>query len=362
MTKKITKYIGIVLAIMFVVFVFRSYDTRINTGETVKIGISLPLTGSIAFLGENQQKAAELALKDAGKTKYNYQLIIEDDAFEPANTATVVNKFINIDKVLAFITFGSGTSNSVAPMNEKAKIARFGLASDPTSVVGEYNFIHWTPAYKEGELMAKEIVKRGYKKVAIIDTNHPGTIATTNAIKKGLSSTQVKIVSYDVINIGDKDFRTLIAKIRELHPDLIILEAISPEIELIARQIHEIGMNDVQLTSVEAFESSSQLELFEGMWFISDAIRNDFVEHFKSAYGTVPYAGSAYVYDLVSMLIKTQEDQKTIINSEDLPRLIMKKGFHDSIFFGKVEIDKDGYFVTEASVKKVENGKIVTVE
>ncbi|MEI6553695.1 MAG: ABC transporter substrate-binding protein, partial [bacterium] len=186
MKNKITVGIIIVAIILLGASLSGVFSNKVDTTEPVKIGLSLPLTGGAAFLGESAKQAAELALKDAGVTKYKYDLLIEDDAFTPAKTATVASKFVNVDKIFAMITFGSGTSNAAAPITENAKIVRFGLASDPTSAVGEYNFIHWTPAFKEGELITKELSNRGYKNIAIVDANHPGPMAVTSAIKKSL--------------------------------------------------------------------------------------------------------------------------------------------------------------------------------
>lgn len=357
------KTLYVVAALVILAGIYTTFSSKnVATDKPVKIGVVLPLSGGAAFLGESAQRAALLALKDAGDTKYDYELVIDDDGFNPINTVTVVNKLINIDKVLGIITFGSGTSNAVAPINEGAKVARFGLASDPTSAEGKYNFVHWTPPFKEGALLAQEIVKRGYKTVSIIDTDHAGTLAVTNAIKDSLRDTEVKIVSYDMTKIGDKDFRTIAAKIKNLQPDLIILEMFTPENELMARQLRDLGIH-IPLTSVETFEWSNEPTLFNGMWFVSDGRKNpDFVDRYTKEYGTGPETGSTYVYDLVAMMIRLQEESNTRIDPTDLPEIIMQKGYNDSPLYGKTVIDKDGFFVTEASVKKIVDGKAVQVE
>ena len=58
-------YIVVALVILFGVYTtFSSKDVDID--RPVKIGIVLPLSGGAAFLGESAQKAAQLAIKDAG--------------------------------------------------------------------------------------------------------------------------------------------------------------------------------------------------------------------------------------------------------------------------------------------------------
>ncbi len=354
------KTLYVVVALVILGGVYTTFLSKsVVTDQPVKIGIVLPLSGWAAFLGESSQKAAQLALKDAGDTKYKYELVIEDDGFNPVKTVTAVNKLINLDKVLGIITVGSGTSNAVAPINEEAKVARFGLASDPTSAIGEYNFAHWTPPFTEGTLLASEIVRRGYKTVSIVDTNHAGTLAITDAIVDALKHTDVQIVSYDLTNVGEKDFRTTLKKIKTLSPELIVLEMFSPEIEIATRQLKELNIT-IPITGVESFEWSGEPELFNGMWFVSDSVKNpDFVESFKKEYGVDPMTGTTYVYDLVTMMIRLQEDSRTHIDPADLPDIIMKKGYNDSPLYGKTVIDKDGFFLTEASVKMIENGKAV---
>lgn len=180
----------------------------------------------------------------------------------------------------------------------------------------------------------------------------------TTAIKDSLQNSGVNIVSYDLTNIGDKDFRTIISKIKGVNPDLIVLEMFSPEIELMTRQLRDLGVK-TPVTSVETFEWSAEPQLFEGQWFVSDSIQPNFTEKFKNAYNTEPAAGSSYVYDLVSMLISIQEKQKEPIKPADLPNLINKIGVWKSPIFGEVKIDKDGFFLTEASVKIIKGGKAI---
>lgn len=359
------KYLSIIAIIVVIIIatVALSNPSSTPAGEkqTVKIGLSLPLSGGVAFLGEPAKKAAELALKDAGITKYNYELVFEDDHFDPKTAASTASKLINVDKVLAIIEFGSGTGNAINSIAENGKTVQFSLASDPTVAKGTYNYVHWTPPFMEGQLLAQELIKRNYKKVSIIDTNHPGPLAVTSAVKDSLKGSGVEIVSYDITNMGDKDFKTIISKIKNAGADIVILEMFSPEIEIAARQMKDLGLN-IPTTSVETFEWSSNPELFNGSWFVSDSIVKDFSAKFKTAYGTDSAPGSSYVYDLVSMLINLQEQSNKPINPAELPGIITKMGVWDSPVFGKTVIDSEGFFLTKPSVKMIQDGKVVSVK
>lgn len=358
MNKKII--IGIILIILVVLGVSQ-YNSSQNSDDLspVSMGLVLPLTGNAGFLGEAAQKAAQMALEDYGNTKYEYNLVFEDDGFDPKKTVTAVNKLISLNKVSSLITFGSGTSNAAAPITEEAQIPRFGLASDPTSLEGDYNYIHWTPPFMEGELISSEIVKRGYKKVSIVDANHPGPMAVSEAVADSLEKEGVNVVSYDLTNIGEKDFRTVINNIKSKNPDIIVVTLFSPEVEILTKQMRELGLN-TPVTSAETFEWSDQPELFEGMWFVSDArVSDEFNQKFEDRFGITPKPGSAYIYDLVYLLIDTQESSDHKLSPQELQEEISKINSYNSTVFGEVPINDQGLFITGASVKKIENGKVV---
>jgi branched-chain amino acid transport system substrate-binding protein len=353
MNKKIVIGLVVIVVLVGAFFVFsKSQDT---STQSMNIGIVLPLTGNAGFLGESAQKAAQMALEDAGKTKYTYQLKFEDDGFDPKKTVTAVNKLISFDKVVSLITFGSGTSNAAAPISEKSQIPRFGLASDPTSAIGEYNYIHWTPPFKEAELITKTIAEKGYKNVTVVTVNHPGPLAVSDVVEKMVKDSGLNLVSREMTNIGDKDFRTTISNIKSKNPDIIVVTIFSPEIELLTKQMRELGVT-TPITAAETFEWSDQPELFEGLWFVSDSqVNSDFAKQFETKYGAIPKPGSAYVYDLVSLMIKTQEKSNKVLTSQELNLKISELESYKSDLFGKVEINKDGLFITDASLKIMKN-------
>jgi len=339
-----------------------SVQKDVNRQERIKIGLILPLTGGAGFLGESARNSALMAIEHQDKTKFDYELVFEDDNFNPTKTVSAINKLIGTDAVSAVITFGSGTSNAVAPITENSKIPRFGLASDPTSALGDFNFIHWTPPFAEGELLAKEVDLRGYKTMAIVDTNHSGTLAVTKSVRESLKNTKVKIISDDLTSVGDKDFRTIILKIKSAKPEIVLVEMFSPEIEIFAKQMKELNV-DIPMTSVETFEWSNEPSLFEGMWFVSDSrIEKNFAETYRARFGSDAKPGATYVYDLVKLIVNIQEKSDHRLSPIELKDAVSKLGTYNSSIFGDVEIDSEGFFITKATVKEIKEGKAVLVK
>ncbi len=133
---KSTKLVIGALAILAIVAI--GYFMSINTVEEVsveevsvepiKIGMIAPMTGDLAFMGEGIRDAIVLANENTENTKYEYEVIVEDDQLDAKMSASAANKLISVDKVDAIITFSSVTGNVVAPIAEQNQIVQLGIA------------------------------------------------------------------------------------------------------------------------------------------------------------------------------------------------------------------------------------------
>jgi len=331
--------------------------------ETVKIGAILPLSGNLAFMGVDAQKAILLAKENLGDTKYNYEISFEDDQFDAKRTASAVSKFINVDNVDVVMSFASGPGNVVSPIAENAKVIHFANATDPNVAKGAYNFIHWTAPSEEARAFVAELQRRGVKKLGIFVASQQGVLATTNAIKENLKNTDIQIATEQRFNVEDKDFRSIIAKAQNSGAEIYLMEAFPPALEILVKQMKDAGMNK-PLTSVELFEATEQKNLFEGQWYINAAEPTaDFINKFKTKYGADPNLGAANEYDMINMLVMAYEkagngtekpSRESVINE-----LHQIKDFNGAL--GKLTMGSDNIVISKAVVRMIKDGKPVTI-
>jgi len=356
-----------VLAVFFVAgCTTTAGNATISEKKTVKIGIILPLTGGLANLGESARDSALLAQDDLpSNSKYNYLLIFEDDSTDPKTTSTAATKLINVDKVDALVSFTSGPGNVVSPIAQQNKILHVGIASDANIAKGEYNFLHWTMPEEENKVLISELQKRGLKKVAVIALNQQGTEATMSDFKKQINSTEIKIVYYANINFGDTDFKTILLKAEEAKPDIYLLEEFPPEIDIIAKQMKELGI-ETPVTAIETIEASEHPELFEGVWYIQAAeANNEFQIKFSDKYpGKTPTLASGNVYDAVRLIVNAYETAGK--SSAEKPtagqaakELSKIKNFSGAL--GILNVGDEGIIESQASVRMIKDGKPVTI-
>ncbi len=366
MNKKIV--IGLIVVVVLVIGAFFALKTPSLPQEkpTIVIGVTLPLTGDVAMLGQNSKKAIELALENLGNTKYNYQVIFEDDQFKPQTGATTANKLISIDNADVLLSFGSPVGNTVSPIAEKQKVPHINFfASDTNVAKGDYNFLHYTPPYKDSEVFISELNKRGIKNLVFFgQQDNPGVGAIISAFEKDIKNTDIKVLANQKFNTGTRDFRTQISSVKNLNPDMYVLEASSPELETLTKQLRDAGIN-TPVTSMEAFEFSSELSLFEGMWYVNAADPQKwFVDMFAKKYNEDPKFGAANGYDAVNLIVKAVEktgNGKTVPTREEIKNALASiKGF-DGALGKNLSIDPDGIVISGAVVRMIKDGKPVTV-
>ncbi len=361
---KILVWVVAVLVVVGAVYTITTNKTSQNDKqETIKIGVILPLTGDMAHLGEGVKNSLTLAMKDKKTTKYKYDVVYEDDQLNPKMTASAVNKLINIDKVSAVISFTSGSGNVVTPVAETNKVVHFGIASDANIAKGEYNFMHWTPPSEEAKLVVEEFKKRGIKKIATIALNQQGAKAIDDEIREHLKDTDISIVQSEWYNSGEKDFKTIITRIQQKNPDIIYILAFSPELEIITKQIKDLGIT-TPLTSIEAFSFSNQKELIEGCWYVDAANATDeFRNKFNSEFNKEVTPGAPNTYDVFNLFVYSTEKvgKDHYPSTGEIAKALQEITNFEGVL-GPLSVDKDGIVISRASVYEIKNGKQIPVK
>ena len=334
---------------------------------TVKIGVTLPLTGDVAALGQDNEDAIKLAQSQLPKnTKYNYDLVFADDQFSPKMGVTNANKLINVDGVSALIDFGSPVGSAVSPVTEADHITHINDFASASAVAdGDYNFVDYTPSYEDAGLFISQLQKRGIKSLVFFaQQDNPGATALIGSFESDIKTSGINVLATKKFNTGTRDFRTQIDAVKNLNPDIYVFEVTSPELEILTTQLRQAGVK-TPVTTMEAFEFSGQLSLFEGMWYVNGADPEPwFVDQFTKIYGHVPKFGAANGYDSLNLLVQATEaagDGKTVPSSTQIMQALSQvKGFNGAL--GKnLSIDSNGLVDSKPVVRMIKNGAPVTV-
>jgi branched-chain amino acid transport system substrate-binding protein len=355
-TKKI---IGIVIVVALVIgAVVFGQQTGV---KTVKIGVILPLSGTQAYSGEGMKDALELAKENLKNTKYDYELVIEDGALDVKTSISAANKLITTDKVDAIIDAYAPIGNAVSPITEKSGITHIDIAFDPKIAEGEYNFILFTTPDTAAKSFLLEIQRRGIKTLGIFRVNNQGIFAVYSAIKAHANEYGVEIISDELFQPGERDFKSIVAKGTQAKAGLYALLALPPELEILAKQLKDQGITAISSTIY--FELAKDKTVFEGLWSIGyGEIDQKFESQFKSKYQRELGFGSPNVYDAFNVIVTAAESHKGgKPNSTDIRDSIQKIGDFEGVL-GKLHVDEVGIIDHPTLVKTVKNGIMVPLE
>lgn len=353
---------------------------RPNTasGETIKIGAALGLTGICAEFGEGELHASTLAVEEINKVGgvngKQIELISEDTQCENKTTVSAFQKLINIDRVVAIIgpTWGDSFQGGYPFAGEKKIIAispstaieALEITKQPVGFI----FSTWFPARLEIDALQKYAKEKGWKSIMVVHDQDPFGIMSAAVFKEQANGNGIQIVDEHEVAVETADFRTIIVKIKSKKFDAIFSSFITPESKAIfIQQTRQLGVSVPILSTAEIQNPmllSSFSSVLEGVIYTypKGATGYDvFAEKYKERFGVEPQGPSASnAYDAVNILVAAMK--KTGTNGVDLKRELLSTELpgatYDVLqFSGKHQITGG-----EFKIKTIKNGQFVLVE
>jgi branched-chain amino acid transport system substrate-binding protein len=287
----------------------------------IKVGEFGSLTGSTATFGISTQRGIDMAVEDlnaaGGIRGRKVQMIVEDDQGKPEEAATVAQKLINQNGVVAMLgEVASSRSLAAAPICQGAGIPMITPASTNPKVteVGDYIFRVCFIDPDQGRVVAQFAFNTvGARTAAILtDVKNDYSVGLASFFEERFVQLGGTIATKESYTEGDIDFKAQLTAIRAKKPDVLFIPGYYTEVGLIGRQAQELGLT-AKLLGCDGWDSPKLLEIaqgsLEGFYFtnhysVSDpnpAVRQ-FVERYRELYGETPDAMAVLGYDAANVL------------------------------------------------------------
>ncbi len=222
-----------------------------SASDSVKVGISLPITGSLAKFGEIERNAFKMAQKEinaaGGINGKTLQLIIEDNTGRPDVGRSVVEKLITKDKV---VMLGGGYSSSVTyavagvcQQEQMPFLVNTGSADKITASGWKWIYrlnppvSHYADAVKS---LLASVVKP--KTAAILYENSLFGTKGAKSFGKICKSLGIKVVLKEGYEHGGIDYKPVLVKIKELNPDVVYMVSYIMDASLLMKQSRELKL------------------------------------------------------------------------------------------------------------------------
>ncbi|MEB0204972.1 branched-chain amino acid ABC transporter substrate-binding protein [Pseudomonas sp. CCC3.1] len=236
---------------LFAAMVLAGVASHSFAADTIKIGIAGPKTGPVTQYGDMQFMGAKQAIADinakGGVDGKQLEAKEYDDACDPKQAVAVANKVVN-DGVKFVV--GHLCSSSTQPASDiyedEGVIMITPAATSPEITARGYKMIFRTIGLDSaqgpaaGNYIAKFVKP---KVVAVLHDKQQYGEGIATAVKQTLEKDGVKVAVFEGINAGEKDFSSIIGKLKQNNVDFVYYGGYHPELGLILRQAKEKGVN-----------------------------------------------------------------------------------------------------------------------
>ena len=242
----------------------------IASGEMIRIGGSFALTGPIPDPGLDIRYGAELAIDDlnaaGGLEGFIFELVAEDGACDGTQGTNVGSKFA-ADETIVAVTGGtcSGETLGLMPILQAARIpfvspsaTNPGITSADCDVC---NRVALSDAL-QGAIDAGFIVgDLGFTKVAVVHDNSDYGKGLAEIFQGNIADLGGEVSSFEGVQVGDTDFRAMLARVGADGPQAIFFGGHSTEAGLIAQQMTETpGLEKTAFMSGDSAYTQQYLE------------------------------------------------------------------------------------------------------
>jgi branched-chain amino acid transport system substrate-binding protein len=225
-----------------------------QTGEPIKIGYSMALTGGLAPNGKSALLAQKIWEEDinakGGMLGRPVKLIYYDDQTNPATVPGIYTKLLDVDKVDLII--GAYGTNMLAPampivvQRKKVFIGLLGLA-----VNSEFNYPNYFVMIPSGP-DPKPSFTKGFIDVAVRQNPKPQTVAIVAAdaefavnasegARENAKAAGLNVVYDRRYPPASTDFAPIVRAIQATNPDLVVVCSYPPDSVGMVRAVDEIG-------------------------------------------------------------------------------------------------------------------------
>lgn len=253
-------------------------------GDPIRIGASVSTTGSNGRTGLYQQEAYKLweSQKNAagGLLGRPVEMVIYDDQSDPTTGSRLYEKLITEDKVdFVLGPYASGVTLAVAQITDRYGYPML-VAGASAGEIWDSGLQYVFGVYSIAQDYFKDIVlniapAQGYTSAAVIYEDAVFPSSTGEGAVAHLGEAGIEVVLEEAYPQKATDVSSVLTKVAEANPDMLIGGSYLPDSVLIMRQSKELGVNPklfafsvgaAQPDFVETLGADAEYVLGPSMW------------------------------------------------------------------------------------------------
>jgi branched-chain amino acid transport system substrate-binding protein len=221
--------------------------------QDISIAVAGPMTGGESAFGRQMKNGAEQAVADinaaGGVLGKKLALQVGDDACDPKQARSVAEKFASAKIPFVAGHFCSSSSIPASEAYADGNVLQITPAStNPLFTERKlWNVARVCGRDDQQGLVAAEYIVKNYKgkNVAILNDKTTYGKGLADETKKALNKAGVTEKMFESYNKGDKDFNSIVSRLKRDNIDLVFVGGYHQEAGLILRQMRDQGLKTV---------------------------------------------------------------------------------------------------------------------
>ncbi len=296
-----------------------------QSGQTIKIGHEVALTGPNATWGQSEANAVKMAVDKVnaagGVLGKKLEIVAYDNRADRLEAVNVAKRLVEQDKVAAIIgPAQSGVANAIREVNNAAKVPVIATTATSSKVtvnddgsVVPYTFrvcfIDPFQGTVAAQFAAKDLNAKSAAVLYDVGDEYSQFLGKyfTDAFQKAGGT----VTTSEAFRSGELDFRAQLGKIKDTNPDVLFIPTQQKEAALAAKQARDLGIKSTLLGG-DGWGSPDIFDLagpaIEGSYFVNiaaleDPAIQDFIKEYRAKYNQDPVLPNPVLaYDAVLWL------------------------------------------------------------
>lgn len=351
----------IIIGILVIAVVAVILNTQKNDTEELTLGVIAGLSGEYASAGEGFVNGVKLAQEEwnTNNPDKTFQIIVEDDAFEPKKGLSAYQKLVSIDKIDGLINMTTFTIDAIE-QEIVSKNMPTAQGFIQTSVADD-NIVQLWPGADSAEIKLGEYIRdQGYKNVVLFVSKDSAAFTLfADKFKEGydLPLTEIKVGS------DSTEIRSAALKAKELKPDAIVYIITGEDGGLLVREIENIYGSEEK----PQYVFDANIQVFIGTYgkILGDTNKlngsilytvplnytSEFSKAYTNKFGIEPTVGSETGYNSFMLIAQSYDS-----NQNKWVKNMKTASFVGAD--GQIKLDETGTRIPDLKIGRIENGQL----
>lgn len=330
--------------------------------QKITIGASLPLSGPMAFYGQEVQRGLQLALaQDSGIT-----VVYEDNRSNARDAVTVFNKFASRGDIPLVVSSNSPLSAPLRDLAQQDSIVLLAMVTGASNFAKNHSYVFRDAITQTAEappLARYAADSLRVRRVATLVVNDDYGLDGARNFVAAFTAAGGTVVAQETFESSEGNLRAQLTKIKQLQPDAVYI--VGREQNLISAVVQAVELDVApQILSGDSFDSENVIrstgQAAERVVFVSYYVNLDgseqgraFKEAFVRSYGEEPsiyaidaFVAGHYLADVIRRSGASPEAIRTNLASLDMQSIK-----------GRVNVSPDRDIVPPIAIYRIRNGE-----